>query len=151
SFTAAHKDCPDDPPGTVLDSLYVVAEGFLSWYNAIEYKIVYPPEIIFQEDNTGGLDIGSSGAGIASGWALPFWEAKPHLINKVIFIWNCQGTQDEGIPITVVAHPVTGFIRAAEWGTRTFLYAEGMTGWIRASEVPVESTSWGRIKALYSN
>jgi hypothetical protein len=151
AFTVVHKNCPDDPPGTVLDSLYVVAEDFNVWFNAIEYMIVYPPEIIFDSDVTGGLDIGTSATGLATAWPLPFWEQKPNLINKVMFVWNCQGSQDEGIPIHVVPHPETGFVRAVEWWDHYFVYGVGLTGWIRASEVPVEDTTWGRIKALYED
>lgn len=151
AFTVVHKDCPDEPPGTVLDSLYVVAEDFNLWFNAIEYMILYPPEILFESDVNEGLNIGTSATGIATAWPKPFWEHKPNMVNKVIFTWNCQGSQEEGIPIQVVPHPQTGFIRAVEWWEHYFVYGVGMTGWIRASEVPVEDTSWGRIKALYKD
>lgn len=151
AFTITHKDCPDDPAGTVLDSFYVVAEDFNLWFNAIEYMILYPPEIVFEADVNNGLNIGSSATGIATAWALPFWEHKPNLVNKVVFMWNCQGTPEEGIPIRVVPHPETGFVRAVEWWQHTFVYGVGMMGWIRDSEVPVENTSWGRIKALYED
>jgi hypothetical protein len=151
AFTVTHKDCPDDPPGTVLDSLYVVAEDFNLWFNAIEYMIVFPPEVLFETDANDGLNIGTSETGIASAWPLPFWEHKPTMVNKVIFTWNCQGSQEDGIPIHVVPHPVTGFVRGVEWWDHSFVYAVGISGWIRASEVPVENTSWGRIKALYED
>lgn len=141
--------CPPGAPGSVIDSAYVVASNFSMWISAIEYGIVYPPQLIFLGDDTGGLDIGNSGSGIASSWPFPINGYSPVLVNKIKFIYNCQLCFEQDIPIVVIPHPLTGFVRAVRWPDNNLFNGVGMTSLI-CPTVPAEETTWGNIKALYN-
>jgi hypothetical protein len=154
-FGKTHLDqCPVDPPGTVIGNAYVVASNFNVWISAIEYAIQYPPQLIFAGDNTGGLDIGQSAAnglngGIATSWPFPINGYSPVLVNTVSFIFNCQLCFTQDIPIVVVNHEQTGFIRIATWPDNILVNGVGMKSLI-CPTVPAEDTTWGSIKALYN-
>ncbi|NIM20512.1 MAG: hypothetical protein GTO51_09825 [Candidatus Latescibacteria bacterium] len=151
-FVFSHRggsaDCPPDPPGTVLDSAFVVANNFGMWMSAIEYGVSYPPEIIFLSDNTTGLNIGSSDVGISTAWPLPQNAFDPLIVNEVKFLWNCQGCPETNIPIPVGPNTATGFLQAVRWPDNGLVSAVGMTSLI-CSTIPIEETTWGNIKALY--
>jgi hypothetical protein len=150
-FGQTHLDqCPPDAPMTKIDSFYVVASNFNMWVSAIEYGIVYPPQIMFIGDYSGGLDIGNSMAGIASSWPFPINGYNPVLVNKVTFMYNCQLCfEGMNIPIIVIPHPLTGFVRAVRWPDNGLVNGVGMTSLI-CPTVPAEETTWGNIKALYN-
>jgi hypothetical protein len=121
------------------------------WMSAIEYKIVYPPEIAFIGDNTGGLDIGSSPIGIATAWTFPLNAFTTVLINQVSIIYMCQlcvGISE--VAIDVVPNPDSGQLRAIRWPSDEFVTAVGQRSLI-CTTVPAEETTWGSIKALYNN
>ncbi len=143
-------ECPPNPPGTVLDSLYVVANNFGMWMSAIEYQVIYPPQIMWLSDYTGGLDIGTSPTGIATAWPLPQNAFVPFAVNKVLFIYLCQLCYEgTNIPIDVVPHPDSGLLRAVRWPDNFIVHAIGMRSLI-CPTIPVEETTWGNIKALYN-
>ena len=158
-FGATHLDqCPPDTPGTVNGYLYVVASNFGMWMTAIEYAIVYPPEITYIGDITTGLSIGKSPSyaifpettgGIATSWPFAINAYFPVLVNKVFITFNCQLCYDTDIPITVVAHPGTGFLRAVRYPDGGYVSGVGMLSYI-CPTVPAEETTWGNIKALYN-
>jgi hypothetical protein len=150
-LTQGHQPCPNPPDSLVEDSLYVVAENFNTWFSAMEYQIQFPPQMEFIEDVTGGLDIGTSATGIATAWPVYMIGPERPVINKVKFRWNCQATPIGEIPVPIVPHPLTGHIRGVNWWNNDFIYAVGTSGWISQEEVPVEETTWGRIKSLYNN
>ena len=141
--------CPPDPLLTKIDSFYVVANNFNMWMSAIEYQINFPMQIVPLGDNTGGLNIGSSSTGIATSWPFPINAFSPVLVNKVTFLYNCQLCFTQDIPIVVVPHSVTGFIRAVRWPDNAVINGVGMTSLI-CPTVPAEETTWGNIKALYN-
>ena len=143
------SQCPDAPTGTVVGTAYVVASNFGMWISAVEYGINYPAQLGFLGDNTGGLDIGSSASGIASSWPFPINGYNPVLVNTVSFIFNCQLCFDQDIPIQVIPHPLTGFVRAVRWPDNILFNGVGMTSLI-CPTVPSEETTWGNIKALYN-
>jgi hypothetical protein len=150
AYGPTHLDqCPPDPPGTIIDSLYVVASNFGMWISAIEYQLVWPGIFGFISDNTGGLNIGNSPAGISTAWPFPINGYVPVLVNKVKFIYLCQlclsGTN---IPITVIPHPVSGFIQVVRWPDNLVFQGVGMISMI-CPTIPTEDTTWGNIKALY--
>jgi hypothetical protein len=147
---ASLDQCPPDPPGTVLDSLYVVAQNFDMWMSAIEYQVIYPPQIMWLSDNTGtGINIGSSPTGIATAWPLPQNAFVSFAANKVFFVYMCQLCYEgNNVPIIVVPHPVSGFLRAVRWPDNAVINGIGMTSLI-CPTIPVEETTWGNIKALY--
>lgn len=150
TYGHTHLDsCPDVPGG--LDSLYVVASNFGMWMSAIEYKVVYPWIFTWLTDNTGGLDIGASPTGITSAWTFPLNAFFPVSVNKVYFLYNCQKCYEgTDIPIDVVPHPETGFVRAVRWPDDATVNAIGMRSLI-CPTIPTEETTWGTIKALYNN
>jgi len=142
--------CPPGAPGTVLDSMYVVASNFGCYISAIEYQVLYPPQIYFLGDDTGtGLNIGTSPTGIATAWPFPQNAFVPYAVNKVKFLYMCQLCYDgSDIPIVVGPNPGSGFLRYTQWPDNTLINAVGMTSLI-CPTVPVEETTWGNIKALY--
>jgi len=144
-------ECPPNPPGTVFDSLYVVANNFNCYISAIEYQVSYPPQIIWLGDDTGtGLNIGSSPTGIATAWPFPQNAFVPYAVNKVKFIYNCQLCYDgNNIPITVLPNPGSGYLRFTQWPSNTLINAIGMVSLI-CPTIPVEETTWGNIKAIYN-
>jgi hypothetical protein len=143
--------CPPDAPGTVEGYLYVVASNFNCWIGGIEYMIDYPPEITFDADNTqGGLSIGDSETGLSTAWTFPLNGFSPVLVNRVTIIYNCQLCYEgPDIEITVVPHPVSGFVRCVRWTDNAIINGVGMKSLI-CPTVPTEETTWGNIKALYN-
>ena len=149
-YGVTHLDsCPPESPGTVTGYLYVVASNFNCWISAIEYMIEYPPDLLFTLDMTGGLNLGTSQIGLATSWTFPINGFNPVLVNKVMFTFNCQLCFEQDIPITVVPHPDTGFLRIVRWSDSALISGVGMTSLI-CPTVPAEETTWGNIKALYN-
>ncbi len=142
-------DCPDAPPGTIIDSLYIVGRFFSCCPVMVEYKVTYPGALTRLSDNTGGLDIGDSYAGIITSWPSPLDCLYECVLNKVIFLWMCQGCADTNIPIVVVPHPLWQCFRyKCLWPDDYIHCAIGMTSLI-CSTLPIEKTTWGQIKELY--
>jgi hypothetical protein len=137
-------------PGFVVGTIYVVANNFNMWMSAAEYQVLYPPEVIWVADNTGGIDIGSSPAGIATSWALPQNAFVPFAVNTVTVLYNCAGCPTTDIPIVIVPNPgsISGQVQAVRWPDNSLIPAIGMTSLI-CPTVPAEETTWGSIKALY--
>jgi hypothetical protein len=141
----------EECPGVgVLDTVYVVASNFNMWMSAAEYMVEYPPEVIHLADNTGGIDIGASDTGIATSWPLPQNAFVPFAVNAVTIMYNCVGCPRTDIPINVVPNPasISGQVQAVRWPDNSLITAVGMLSLI-CPTVPVEETSWGKIKALY--
>jgi hypothetical protein len=152
NHTEPGKNCPTAPAGTVLDSLYVVANNFNMWMNAIEYKIEYPLQMMFLGDMfpSDRLTIGSSQAGVGVSWPLPANAFDALLVQKVRILWLCQGCgpEDYNIPIRVLPYPGQPTVRAVRWPDLVVVPAAGMTSLI-CPLVPVEETTWGDIKSLF--
>jgi hypothetical protein len=122
------------------------------WMIGAEYKVEYPPEMIWLADNTGGIDIGSSDIGIATTWPLPQNAFVPFAVNEVTVLFNCEGCPRTDIPILVVPNPTapSGQVQAVRWPDVALIPAIGMLSYI-CPTVPAEETSWGGVKALYQN
>jgi hypothetical protein len=151
-WDAYGKTAIEECPGFVIGTLYVVASNFNMWMSAVEYQVEYPPEVTWLADNTGGIDIGSSPAGIATSWPLPQNAFVPCSVNDVTVLYNCEGCPREDIPILVVPNPgaISGNVQAVRWPDGALIPAIGMLSYI-CPTVPAEETSWGQIKALYDN
>ena len=132
----------------VLDTAFVVVNNFSMWMSAIEYQVIYPPEMLFLADNTGGLNIGNSMMGIATSWPFPINAYSSAIVNTVIFVWQCDGCPRTNIPVPVAPHPLTGFLRTVRWPDNALIQGIGMTSLI-CPTIPVEETTWGNIKELY--
>ena len=112
-----------DPPGTVLDSMFVVAHYLNAFISAIEYRVDYPPEMLHISDFTTGLTLGTTADGIATAWPYPQNGYSPLLVAKVMFLWNCQGCSGcMDRCICPQGHPVSGSIRAVSWPDNQFIY-----------------------------
>jgi hypothetical protein len=152
TYGATHLDqCPPDPPGTVLDSVYVVASNFNMWISAIEYKVNWPmPHFIILGEETGGLDIGNTSTGISTAWPFPINGYSPVAVCKVRFLYGCQlCLEGTDVPVTVVPHPISGLIQAIRWPDNAIFTGVGMESRI-CPTIPTEDTTWGNIKALYN-
>ena len=145
-YTVGSKDCPGAQP----DSAYIVVKNFNMYLQAIEYQVLYPPEMVWLGDDVGdALAIGNTSIGIAESWPLPQNAFVPYAVAKVLFMWNCVGGCPlTNIPITIVPHPETFKLRALRWPDLVEITAIGMTSLVCAT-IPVEESSWGKIKALY--
>lgn len=122
-----YTECPPDPPGTVVDSMYIVAHGLNAYISAIEYSVDYTDKILWLHDDTGGLDIGTTYEGIATAWPLPLNAYSPVVVAEVYFLWNCQDCI--GCTNTCICpqgHPANGSIRAVRWPDNQLIYMTNM-------------------------
>jgi hypothetical protein len=124
--TVTMRDCPDDPPMTVLDTAYVYAHNWNNFISAMEFRVVYPAEVVWVGDLVPDrydtdpipppspttqcvLKVGSSPGptGVAVAWNTDFpcrwprgWDIFQVL--RIQFFWNCQGCNppvDVALPI----------------------------------------------------
>ena len=147
-LTAESKDCPG---GGGVDSMFVVAQDFGNFIAGVELAIMFPPSMTWIADtNKPPASIGNSVTGISIGFPLPQNAFGKLEVYTVIFNWNCSGCVVTDGAVVVSPHPITGFVRATQWPTLQFINATGMTGLV-CPTVPVEDTTWGRVKALYSD
>jgi hypothetical protein len=150
-------ECPvggDDPFGNPMaGEFYVVAHNWNIWMTAIEYSIVYPPQIMFPTDilaNDGWLYLGASQVGISISMPTPVSSWSDVLLETVRFIWNCSGCDVTDIEFRLEGHPDSHaypLIRAADFYENEH-FGQGTSLWI-CFTTPVEETTWGGIKALY--
>lgn len=144
----------EECPGIgVVGTVYIVASNFDMWMSAVEYKVQYPPYVVWLADNTGGIDIGQSPTGIATSWPLPQNAFTPFAVNKATIMYNCEGCPCPNICFTVLPNPssISGKIQAVRWPDGALVQGIiGMVSYI-CPTVPAEETTWGNIKALYNN
>jgi len=131
-FDAAYTQTEMDCPGPSLDTLYVVAENFGTFINGLEFKIQYPPQMIWLADlpavvNPYAFAIGNSPTGASLGWALPQNGFIPLCAMRVLILWNCVDCSSANGLVQVMKHPATNFLGAAEFGTGVLIDAEGST------------------------
>jgi hypothetical protein len=158
------ESCPDQPPGSVLDSLYIVAKSFPVPISQIEYRVNYPPQILWLGDwIQSGTAEGNTPTGIIQSWESPQDASTQLVLVKVLFIWMCQLCYDgTHIRICVDANPNTGFLRALTWPGPTVTYPDSWEAFICPnisdtypircfiiSGIHDEQTTWGSIKMLY--
>jgi hypothetical protein len=143
--------CPGAPIGTVQQNLFVVANNFGIWMNAIEYAISYPPQLAFLGDLMipGAISIGNSPTGIAIAFPVPQNAFVQNVVQQVSVLWMCNDCAlNQDAPLIVLPHPSFGLVRAVEWPNLNTHLGVGMTSLICAT-TPVQETTWGGIKALY--
>jgi hypothetical protein len=147
------NSCPTDP----LGRLYIVAHNWGIFMSAIEYQILYAPQITVLGDfvdEANILSIGQSPTGISLAWKnTPGLAFKSLRLQEVSVFYTCTACNDENITITVVKHPASDpaqpdyMIRALDFWQDEF-FGVGMTAVI-CPTVPVEETTWGGIKSMY--
>jgi len=150
--TQMAKDCPPDPVGTVMDSIFVVAHQVNSWVSAFEFGIAYPASMLWVSDTLGGspLVIGNTPTGIAITYPLPQNAFSPYQIMKVTFVWMCSSCVGGREDLVIGAGGLTGQIRAVSWPDNNLIPLTGLTSLVCA-DVPVYETTWGKIKSFYNN
>ncbi|MEE9271144.1 MAG: hypothetical protein V3V49_12885 [Candidatus Krumholzibacteria bacterium] len=145
--------CPIAPPGTVVQRLYVAALNFNAMINAIEFQITFPPELQYIGENylMPTLTNGTTPTGLQLGFLGGAVDANTALILvEVVLLWQCSAcTGTSNAPITVGPNPRTGLLGAFVLGDPDVeIPGVGLTALI-CPTVPVEPTTWGRVKALY--
>ncbi|MBI4720437.1 MAG: hypothetical protein HY770_04290 [Chitinivibrionia bacterium] len=145
AFTAQTHVCINGE----IDSAFVVARNFNSWVVGIEFAIAYPASIPwFGDTGTPELTMGNTKNGISMVWQLPLngYETA-HLCT----IWyRCNNCLPD-TPITVIPHPISGFVRATRYPDLAFINAIGWTSIFCPDIIPAEQTTWGTVKALYQD
>jgi hypothetical protein len=139
------------PPGVgVVDSLYLIAYNFNCLVTGIEWQILFPPEMAWIADiDVQPVKFGDSPVGAAMGWALPQDGFKGINVATVIFQWLVGSCGAPNSPVVVVGHPLFDpQPRYTCFGTPIISGAVGLTGLI-CPTVPVEETTWGKVKSLY--
>ena len=152
-LTQTDRDCD----GSFAQLGYVTAVNFNVWFSAVEYMVSYPPQIFWMADipvNENSSCIGSTPVGIACAWKIPMNGFSPVVIMKVQYDWrcpNCNRPRDGSQPVIVGPHP-TGRLSYITFALERF-DAIGMVSMVCKFKppVPVEETSWGKVKALYDN
>ena len=164
----------EDCPGVgVIDSIYFIAYNLNHpEVDGIEFRVLYPLELTHIADqvfpgSSGlipegapkagspvpiGVTLGSTAAGVSAVWGLPQNGFFPLFIGLAIVQWNCApGCATTNIPIQVVGHPLfnASTPQYTDRPTNMLRDATGLTSLI-CETVPVEETTWGRVKALYS-
>jgi hypothetical protein len=160
--TVACKNCPIVPIGTLMDTLYVVLDGFNEHLSSLEYSIDYPLQLLWLGDMwTSGSAIGNSPTGILHKWATPLDATGSVLVAKVVTIWFCNDCSGgSSASMCVEPHPDTGVLAAKQSpdGHKIYPYGHGLvicpsTGCDPAPctspPSPVEQSTWGKIKELY--
>ncbi len=149
AYTVMQKPCVGP---NVMDYAYVVAYNFDVFLSGMEYMISYPPSILWVADlDIPAVTIGNTPSGISMGFgSTPLNGFGPVLLHRVAFLWQCMGCDatNEDDPIVVLPHPVSGFLRGTDFPNFDFVYGVGMTSLVCAT-VPVNETTWGKIKSLY--
>ena len=147
-LTRMDKDCP---LGGGVDSAYVVARDFNIFIAGIEYAINYPPSMVWMADaDLPPVTLGTTPTGIAEAWELTLNGYGPVVVAKIKFMWNCNTCAVTDDPLIVVPFPLSGFVRAVAFPQYTMVDGVGMTSLV-CPTVPVDETTWGRIKALYGD
>lgn len=144
------KDCPGFG---VMDTLYVALVNANCFVGGAQLRILYPPSMIFLADvNPPGFICVGPFCTTATGrfiiFDLPQNGFSPVLLIRVVILWNCNDCSFPNDPILVTPHPETGELSYFCSTPLDAFPAVGLTAAV-CSTVPVEETSWGRIKALY--
>jgi hypothetical protein len=142
------KDCP----GPGADELYVMLVNANAFVSGAEYMISYPGSMTYLADtNTPPVTVGNSPTGIALGFNLPQNGYFALLLHTVSIFWNCSDCTATNDPIEVLPSPFnpSGNIQFTDWPNYGLFDAIGLTSQVCAT-VATEETTWGQVKALYS-
>jgi hypothetical protein len=148
NFTTLQKNCP----GPGLDELYVVLVNANAFVSGAEYQISYPGTITWLADQgTPPVTIGSSPTGISLGFSVPQNGYFAVLLHTVQVLWNCSDCSVTNDPIVVGDNPLTPDVGVlwTDWPNYDLFVALGLTSQV-CPTVATEETTWGQVKALYS-
>lgn len=160
-------DCGDHFVGHV-DSLYVVMNNFNMFVSTVEFSIdiqcagapwnrlVYLGDSFYGTNVVGPppLVLGNSLTGVTATWPLPQNAFNPFICMKIKVLWQCDACPVappfDGCPIIVMPHMMTGLLQAIEWQTFRQVQGVGMASLVCPEPISTEETTWGRVKALYT-
>ncbi len=129
---------------------YVVAKNFNMWFVGVEYAVAYPPMVTWLGDSDiPPTTLGSTpllSGGISEVWSTPQNGFGPVRLATITLLCNACIPDT---PLSVVPHPISGFIRATRYPDLAFQNAVGMTSVFCPVDVPAENSTWGGVKALY--
>jgi hypothetical protein len=162
SFYSSNGECPPTPPGTVIDTLYIVAEHFSDQISGIEYKINFVPQLIWLQDIIpSGSAEGNTNTGVIQTWTNPQSASQKLLLMKVLFVWMCDNCfGNESVKLCPDSHPQTGYLRALKTADSAWIYPDAFSGILCQAgavdpqcdvPVPIKESSWGHIKSLYDD
>ena len=148
--TGQNKDCLGVG---ILETLAVVGLNYPACLSSAEFAISYPLAVAFLGDipGPGTLTIGNSPTGITVMWAVPPGGIfQPILILNVDVMWLCDSCEPPFIDnlICPVPHPGSGFLGFRDCSGSAHP-AVGICAGICLTN-PTEETTWGKVKALYS-
>jgi hypothetical protein len=160
-FDADYNDTqsPCKTPGS-SSILYVAALNFNDLISAVDFKIQFPPALMYigedvREDpdgDAGDISIGDSQNGIAIAYNLPRNGFQTMLLSRIFVDWTgdcdcAQGPQ----PLRVVGYDdiYSPTPKAVRWPSGEQFDVVGMLSLICPGPTSTESTTWGGVKALY--
>ena len=114
--------------------------------------IQYPPALLFIQDHIDAtLWLGQSNEGLSMVWQTPRNGFEPLLLFRTEVIWTQSCDCNSGPqPVYVTGYNGGANPAFVRWPDYTEVLAVGMMSLIcRQPPISVESTTWGRIKALY--
>jgi len=150
SQTAAQ--CPPGTPGTVVDTVYVVLNNAASLLTGAEFMVDYSPAMTWLGDSPNtDVAVGSSNSGISLGFNAPQNTADPVLLLKATVLWMCNDCSQTDIQVTVMPHPDTPGATSPQIVTFPGFNTTDAVGMVSmiCSTLPVNESTWGRVKALY--
>ncbi len=150
-------------PGTIHE-LVVILRGVPDVVSAVDFSIQFPPGMIWIADNLPDpgyvnnevVKIGSSPDGVAVAWHSCCMQSAPEgsqlVVLRPLIVWtnNCD-REFHCEPIEVGGYTPLGktypsYIRASDFSEHS---AVGMRTFRGNCIVPVEPTTWGKVKSLY--
>jgi hypothetical protein len=160
-FDADYNDTqsPCKNPGD-SSTLYVAALNINDLISAIDWKIQFPPALLYTgedvtedpEGDPGDITIGNSQAGIAVAYNLPRNGFVTMRLSRVFVEWTSQCDCLQGPqPLRVVGYDdvYSPQPKAVRWPSGEQFDVVGMLSLICPGGVSTETTTWGGVKALY--
>jgi hypothetical protein len=143
-------------PGT-LSSLYLAALNLNMFYSALDFKISFPPALMWIGDSPNvdpinDLVIGNSPAGMAIAYSLPKNGFQTQLLNTMAVLWtaNCNCALGPQPMVVVGFEPlINPNPTVVQWPATVQVPVVGMTSLICPGAVSTSATTWGGVKALY--
>lgn len=111
---------------------------------------MHPGNLLIVQDllPNGYTGDGYSWDGIRVSFGGPVDASAKLLVERIVVIWTCESCSGGVVFFTVEPHPDTGKIQATGWPDLMKIEATGGSNDL-CGVLPVEPSTWGRIKALY--
>jgi len=128
ALTQQYAECPYLG---ALDTVFVAVSGFSSTIEGVEYRIVFPPELLWIANLSPapGLEIGDPVNGQTLALFAPLEASDRVIVREVLVLWQCEGCATVNIPIEFAANPQSGALRAVT-SDLTFEDLTGQSSWI---------------------